>query len=346
MNTTPTSRAGAWSASRAFVPAGDLDRLATLAVRWSAVGVLIAVAFVAVRVTGGSPNPLNHLGYMSIVLTAYLFGWRGSLFTAAIVTVVLGPLANVLDLSGGVENVEAWAARGVFFVGVGVLVGALFDRTRGAEDRWRGLALKVIDREREGMTALARGLAAKDGHTGDHVTRVQSLSEELALAAGFSAADAHDVGWSAMLHDVGKLHVPDSILLKPSPLTSAEWEIVRQHPIWGEEILAQGEGFELARRIARWHHENFDGSGYPDGLRYDAIPLEARLVRIIDAFDAMTHTRPYHAARTFEYAIEELRHCAGRQFDPDLVELFLDLALAGRLDAINRELRGDGTPAA
>jgi len=128
-----------------------------------------------------------------------------------------------------------------------------------------------------------------------------------------------------MLHDVGKLHVPDRILLKPGPLSAREWQVMRLHPVWGAEILAQGDGFELARRIARWHHENVDGSGYPDGLRGESIPLEARIVRIADAFDAMTDARPYRAARPVESALEELDRCAGSQFDPELVALFIDL---------------------
>jgi hypothetical protein len=310
----------------------------------AAIALLVVMAFAAVRLAGGSPTSLNHLGYVPILLAAYLYNWRGGLVASMVVAFVLGPAANIMSLGGTVEGVEAWLTRGIFFVGIGGLVGALFQQARLAVDSWRSTALKVIDREREGMTALARGLAAKDGHTGDHVTRVQSLTQDLALAAGFSQPEARDIGWSAMLHDLGKLHVPDAILLKPGPLTSAEWNIIRQHPLWGEEILAHGDGFEMARRIARWHHENFDGSGYPDALRHDRIPLEARLVRITDTFDAMTHRRPYHAPRAFEYAVEELRRCAGRQFDPELVELFLELALAGRIETINEELASGATP--
>lgn len=282
------------------------------------------LALVLVRLTGGSPSPLNHLGYLPIVLAAYLFGWRGGLVTAAYVAFLLGPLPTLAGLAGGLEQPDAWAIRAATFVVVGGLTGYLFDHARLAMLGWRSAAVEIAQRQRDGMVALARGAEAKDSDTGDHVVRVQLLAEELARATGLDRERAADIGWSAMLHDVGKLHVPDRILLKPGPLWADEWEIMRRHPVWGAEILAQGEGFEVARRIARWHHENIDGSGYPDGLRGERIPLEARIVRIADAFDAMTHPRPYQAARSVEWALEELDRYAGSQFDPELAALFID----------------------
>jgi hypothetical protein len=304
--------------------------------------LLSGLTYLVVRAAGGSPSPLNHLSYAPIVIGAFFFGWRGGMMTGLLVAFVMGPLASLFPDGANVEEPQAWATRGLFFVAVGSVIGLLFDRSRAAEQSWRGAALQVIDREREGMSALAKGVAAKDGHTGDHVARVQQLSEDLALGAGFNAAEAHEIGWSAMLHDVGKLHVPDAILLKPGPLDEEEWSIIRQHSLWGADILAHGDGFGLARRIARWHHENFDGSGYPDGLRRELIPLEARLVRIVDAFDAMTHKRPYHDPRTIDWALEELKRCSGRHFDPELLRLFIDLATTGRLETINREIASGG----
>ncbi|MDP8904115.1 MAG: HD domain-containing protein [Chloroflexota bacterium] len=291
---------------------------------------LAALAFAAVRLTGGSPNPLNHLGYGPILLGAYLFGWRGGLLAGLLSTVALGPLAVILGEAEGVEGPSAWLSRGVFYVAVGTVTGVLFDRSRAATNAWRHAADTIATREREAIRALGRSAEAKDPATGEHVGRVQGLSEQLALSAGMERRPAADVGWSAVLHDVGKLHVPDLILLKPGPLSAAEWRIMREHSLWGEEILAHGDGFELARRIARWHHENFDGSGYPDRLRHDAIPLEARIVRITDSFDAMTHHRAYREARSVEWALEELDRCSGRAFDPELVALFIELVRSDR----------------
>lgn len=285
--------------------------------------LLALVAHVALRLTGGSPNSLNHLGYAPVVLAGYLFGWRGGLLSAAFVAALLGPLAELTGVP--TDGPRAWLIRGVAFVGLGLLVGVLFDRSRVHAERWQATAVRVAERERDGMVALARGAEAKDTDTGEHIRRVQLVSEELALAAGLDRTQAAAIGWAAMLHDVGKLHVPDRILLKPGPLDADEWTIMRQHPIWGEQILADGDGFALARRIARWHHENIDGTGYPDGLAGGSIPLEARIVRITDSFDAMTNRRPYSQPRGVDAALEELERCAGTQFDPELVRLMIAL---------------------
>jgi putative two-component system response regulator len=112
----------------------------------------------------------------------------------------------------------------------------LFDHARAATLGWKSAAVEVAQRERDGMVALARGAEAKDTDTGDHVVRVQVLASELALSTGLGASQAADIGWSAMLHDVGKLHVPDRILLKPGPLTAEEWVVLRRHPVRGAEI--------------------------------------------------------------------------------------------------------------
>lgn len=288
------------------------------------------LAFAAVRLTGGSPSPLNHLGYLPILIAAYIYGWRGALATSVAVAIVLGPLAEWLSLPGGTEQLDAWLIRAVMFAAVGVITGVLFDHARQAMLGWRTAAIEVAQRERDGMVALARGAEAKDTDTGDHIVRVQLLSEELARAVGVDEAAAADIGWSAMLHDVGKLHVPDRVLLKPGPLSPEEWQVMRQHPIYGEQILREGAGFEMARRIARWHHENIDGTGYPDGLKGERIPLEARIVRIADAFDAMTSVRPYKPARSVDWALAELERHAGTQFDPEIVRLLLDMLRGDR----------------
>lgn len=298
------------------------DRATHLAAA-ATIAALALAAFAAVRATGGTPNALGHLGYAPIIVAAFFLGWRGGVASGVLMGALLGPAGAAIGMH--TEGAPGWVIRAVFFVSIGALTGALFDYVRANAHRWESTATRVIERERDGMLALARGAEAKDTDTGEHVRRVQITTQALAGAAGLGAEEAACLGWAAMLHDVGKLHVPDRILLKPGPLSAKEWAIMRQHPVWGAEILANGDGFELARRIARWHHENLDGSGYPDGLAGTAIPLEARIVRVTDAFDAMTNRRPYTARRSVEDALEELDRCKGRMFDPDLVALMVRL---------------------
>ena len=212
---------------------------------------------------------------------------------------------------------------------------ALVPWTAGRLARRRAAALKsqlqlTTDTEREAVMILARAAEAKDHSTGDHVVRVGDLAAQLALRAGMSTSDAEDVRFAAMLHDVGKLHLPDHVLQKPGPLTPDEWEIVKQHTIWGERILGSTSGFELARKVARWHHENVDGSGYPDGLRGDQIPLPARIVRVADVFDALASSRPYKDAWTVARILDELKAGAGSRYDSEIAREMVAL-YEGRL---------------
>ena len=185
--------------------------------------------------------------------------------------------------------------------------------------------------QEQAVFMLAKAAEARDGTTGLHIQSVRNLAGELATAAGVDAVAAEEIAWSAMLHDVGKLRVPDRVLLKPGKLNDEEWALIKQHPAWGEELLAGSEGFRLARTIARSHHENWDGSGYPDGLARGAIPFEARIVRIVDVFDALRSDRPYKPAWTLERTLEELRAMRALGLDPDLTDLFLNLAERGNL---------------
>jgi len=155
-----------------------------------------------------------------------------------------------------------------------------------------------------------------------HHREVARMSAAVARAIGLRDAELHAVIRAAELHDVGKIAVPDTILNKPGPLTEDELAVMRRHAVVGEHLLA---GFEpvAVGRLVRSSHERWDGSGYPDGLRGEEIPLGARIITICDSYDAMTHARPYRPARSVEEAVAELRHGAGRRFDPALVAVFL-----------------------
>ncbi|CAN7192285.1 response regulator [Massilia sp. LjRoot122] len=172
------------------------------------------------------------------------------------------------------------------------------------------------------------GLAAeyKDNETGLHVIRMSHFSRILGIAAGMSDVEADDLLHAAPMHDVGKIGIPDRILQKPGPLDPEEWKVMQSHVTIGAEIIGEHEGgmLALASQIALTHHEKYDGSGYPQGLRGDAIPLAGRIVAIADVFDALTSVRPYKKAWTEQEALDFLREQKGRHFDPALVDLFIE----------------------
>lgn len=173
------------------------------------------------------------------------------------------------------------------------------------------------------------GLAAeyKDNETGLHVIRMSHYSKVLALAAGFSELAADDLLNAAPMHDVGKIGIPDAILQKNGKLDAAEWEVMRNHAQIGADIIGEHDSglLQMARSIALTHHEKWDGSGYPNGLKGEEIPLTGRIVAIADVFDALTSVRPYKPAWSVEDTLELLRRESGKHFDPQLVELFLTL---------------------
>ncbi len=177
----------------------------------------------------------------------------------------------------------------------------------------------------ETVRSLAFVVEAKDAYTGQHLERCRVYGVELMKALGLH--DAYpDAQYGFLLHDSGKVGVPERILGKPGPLTAAEWRVMRTHPLIGYQIVAGIPFLKNAAEIVRSHHEMFDGSGYPAGLRRQEIPVAARVFSVIDAFDAMTTDRPYRAALTVDYAVNELTRMAGTQFDPDVVAAFVPLA--------------------
>jgi diguanylate cyclase (GGDEF)-like protein/putative nucleotidyltransferase with HDIG domain len=169
---------------------------------------------------------------------------------------------------------------------------------------------------REAVEALAVALLERDRYTGEHSEAVIEMSAAVARSLGLSAEEIERVRSAALLHDIGKVAIPDEILHKPGPLTDQEWELMRQHPVIGERILRVVPGLGTVARIVRHEHERWDGRGYPDGLAGDHIPIGSRIIIAADTYHAITSHRPYRVARSHGDAIEELSKCAGTQFDP------------------------------
>jgi putative nucleotidyltransferase with HDIG domain len=173
------------------------------------------------------------------------------------------------------------------------------------------------------VAALGAALNLKDHETADHCTRVSFNSVTLGKALGLSEFELKNLQWGAYLHDVGKIGIPEQLLLKKGELSPEERRVMERHPMMGHAMIRNIEFLRFARDVVLSHHENFDGTGYPRGLRGDRIPLEARIFALMDTLDAMTSDRPYRAALPFSAAREELVRSSGTRFDPEIVEAFL-----------------------
>ncbi|HDJ29835.1 MAG TPA: HD-GYP domain-containing protein [Candidatus Acetothermia bacterium] len=181
----------------------------------------------------------------------------------------------------------------------------------------------LVREEFQEIMALARSVEEKDEATEGHCSRIERLSLHTGERLGLTGDQLITLSYAAYLHDVGKIKVPDAILNKPGSLTDEEWEEMRRHPDYGAEMLQEKDFLKDAAEIVRAHHERYDGTGYPRGLKGEEIPIEARIISVVDAYDAMTSDRPYRRAMSKEEAFEELKKNAGTQFDPRVVNAFL-----------------------
>ena len=200
----------------------------------------------------------------------------------------------------------------------------IMDHAQTLSDRVKERTKELEESRFETLACLAKAADYRDDETGQHAHRVGSTSGMIAKALGWSPERVHDIELAAPLHDLGKIGIPDSILRKPGRLDQAELDTMRTHPAIGGEILAGAKSpiLVLAREVALYHHERWDGNGYPHKLIGDSIPLSARIVAVADAYDAMTSDRPYKKAISKEKALEEILKCSGGHFDPQVVEAF------------------------
>ncbi len=201
------------------------------------------------------------------------------------------------------------------------------DANRRLEERVEERTRALVASQVEVLERLAQAAEFRDDDTGQHTRRVGDLAAQIAREAGLDEEQSELIRRAAPLHDVGKIGVSDTILLKPGKLTNEEFDIIKTHTLLGAQLLRDGSSplIALAECIARSHHERFDGRGYPGALEGENIPLEGRIVAVADVFDALTHERPYKRAWPVEEALAEIQKGAGTQFDPRVVEAFLRL---------------------
>jgi putative nucleotidyltransferase with HDIG domain len=202
------------------------------------------------------------------------------------------------------------------------------------EETFRALTISLEESQRarersyvEAVGAVVTAADARDHETTGHSFRVSLYAIALAKALGIRGEELKAIEWGSLLHDVGKMVVPDEILRKVGPLTDEEWHVMKQHPTWGFDMLAEVSFLQpAALDIIYSHHERWDGKGYPRGTAGREIPLAARIFAVVDTYDAITSDRPYRRARTYQVAVNELQRVAGQQLDPAIVDAFAELS--------------------
>lgn len=257
---------------------------------------------------------LRKLYYLPPVLAAAWFGTRGAVYTTSIISVVFVSHAIYYWPGNYIEQANQMGELASFWL-VGLVPGYLFDRQRS-------LMASLARANEETLLALVSALDMREKNTRLHSQRVRDYTLLLANRYGVSEQERRIIGIGALLHDVGKIAVPDHILLKPSELTAEEWVEMRRHPIEGYKLLKRIEFLKDTAEIVYAHHEHYDGTGYPRGLKGNEIPLGARLFMVADVYDAITSERPYHSPVVYAEASEEILSKSGSHFDPAVVDIF------------------------
>lgn len=193
------------------------------------------------------------------------------------------------------------------------------------EDLYRNKMLADMTTQSELVASLTKMLEYKDKHTTEHGYRIKDLAKKFGCKIGMMNGQIRDLLLLSKLHDIGKIGIPDSILFKPDKLNVQEWETMKTHSIIGYKILTSARQFSQIASYVLHHHERWDGTGYPDALKGRAIPLHSRIITILDTFDTIISGRPYKKGETLRWALDEIVHCSGTQFDPELVNIFMEL---------------------
>jgi putative nucleotidyltransferase with HDIG domain len=267
--------------------------------------------------------------YLLILLAASWLGFRGTMAVTALAT-ALTTLHIVLNWAGQPMAQADMAGEILSYWIFAVVAALLFERMRRALEETRISHIETL-------SALASSLDLRERGTGAHSRRVQAYALLLARHLGIrDGVQLETLRMGALLHDIGKIGIPDEVLLKARGLDDAETGVIRRHPELGAKLIGEIGFLEATRELVRSHHEKFDGTGYPRGIRGAAIPLGARIFAVADVYDALTTTRPYRDPYSWTEAREILRRGRGSHFDPDVVDAFLGIPYEN-LETIARE---------
>lgn len=279
-----------------------------------ALALVFALQFIIILIDPRYHDVLRHLYYLPIILGGYFLGPAGGVFfgvvssIASSIHIILHSNVLIMDL----------ALQLIIFCLTGGFIGYLSEG-----ERKRRIMLEKSSMEF--MKALSNSIDARDPYTKGHSLRVAGIARKIGMEMGLGERDLDLIYQAGLLHDIGKIAVPDNILKKPGKLSEEEYKVIKHHPSEGETILINVEMLKNLIPVVKSHHERYNGKGYPDKLREENIPLMARIIAVADAFDAMTSDRTYRVGRDIPSAVEEIEKNAGGQFDPQVVKAFKEV---------------------
>jgi len=296
--------------------------------------LLVAVATYNMIVDGDGLHDSALVAFpVFVIVGALLLGKRALPSLTVVAIAALGLVAG-LETAGRIPtthpaSLEDLITITVLMISAALVVWVSMSNLGKNVDRVRRSEAKVRQAYEQTLEAWAKALEYRDRETEGHSRRVAELSTRLAQEVGCSEADVERIRWGALLHDIGKLAIPDRVLLKPGPLSAQEMELMRRHPIYAREMLSGIPFLRSAMTIPCYHHEQWDGEGYPEGLQGEDIPLAARIFTVVDQWEALSSDRPYRDAWPQERVHAYMEDNAGKIFDPNILKVFLERIVPG-----------------
>ena len=298
----------------------------------------VVVAFI-VYINGGTHTAYPYFMNIPIILATFTNGKTRGFIHAIVSGLLLGPYMPLLVDSNTMQKPINWMIRLVFFLLMSLIIGFLSDYSKKEYERRNSITKEISDSHMATIYALVKLSESRDDETGTHIERVsvlcKLLAEKLLQFPKYAEyIDNHfidNIYKASALHDIGKVGIPDSILLKPGKLTAEEFEVIKQHTVIGANTLLEvqkkypnNEFLDFGIVITYYHHEKWNGKGYPCGLSKQAIPLPARIMALVDVYDALRSKRVYKEAYSHEESVEIIKEGRGSHFDPEIVDVFLE----------------------
>ncbi|WP_416825179.1 HD-GYP domain-containing protein [Ectobacillus polymachus] len=320
--------------------------------------IIMALSWYMLYSHNGTSSAYVHLFYFPIVLSARFWRIKGGLIVSIIASILCGAFTPFMVIEQIKQPTEAWMVRSIFFVSFGILSGYLFTILENKRNEIAAQSKILQDKNKkitkqrdeilqqnikikemndaiqnsstEIIQALAQAIEIRDRYTSGHCFRVSEMSCQIGEQLGLSQEELLYLKWSGILHDIGKLGMPEAIMNKPGKLTPEEFDVIKQHSAMGLQILS---GISQASDIADgvyYHHERMDGSGYPEGIAGEDIPLQARIIAVSDVWDALTSKRSYRDSLSKEEALAIMEKGRGNHFDPHILDIFMKIIRADK----------------